>query len=132
MQANAQQDVAALVGRILVALIFVISGFGKITGFAGTAGYMASKGLPMPEVLLVATILIEFVGGLMLMAGVKTRLVALAFVAFLVPVTAVFHNAFADPAEMNNMLKNISIAGAMLLLFAFGPGRLSFDGRGRD
>src|ERR1700693_283512 len=123
-------DTAALVGRILVALIFVISGVGKITGYAGTAGYMASKGIPMVDVLLPLTILVELGGGLLIAIGWKARWAATVTFLFLIPVTLVVHNpAGLAPAEaqqqMINLLKNVSIMGGMLGLFAFGPGGFS-------
>ena len=128
------QNGAALAGRLSLALIFVISGFGKITGFAGTAGYMASKGMPMPEVLLVGAIAVELVGGLMLVAGWKARWAAAAIFAFLIPTTLVFHNPMGvtGPEAQNQMiqfLKNLSIMGGMLLVLAFGPGAWSVDRR---
>jgi len=86
------QNAAAVTGRILLGLLFVISGFGKITGFAGTAAFMASKGMPMAEVLLVGAIAIELVGGLMVVAGFRARWAAFAIAAFLVPATLIFHN----------------------------------------
>lgn len=127
-------DTAALVGRILVALIFIISGFGKITGYAGTAGYMASKGLPLVDVLLPLTILIELGGGLLIALGWKVRWAAAVIFLFMIPVTLVFHNpAGLAPAEaqqqMIELLKNLSIMGGMLCLFAFGPGRFGIDTR---
>ena len=128
------QNTAALVGRILLALIFIISGFGKITGYAGTAGYMASKGLPMVAVLLPLTILVELGGGLLIALGWKARWAAAAIFLFIIPVTLVFHNpAGLAPAEaqqqMINLLKNVSIMGGMLGLFAFGPGGFSLDAK---
>lgn len=125
-------DTAALVGRILLALIFIISGFGKITGYAGTAGYMASKGLPLVDVLLPLTILIELGGGLLIALGWKVRWAAAAIFLFMIPVTLVFHNpAGLAPAEaqqqMIELLKNLSIMGGMLCLVAFGPGGFSLD-----
>lgn len=129
---NALQNFSVLVGRILLALIFVLSGFGKITGFAGTAAYMASKGLPMAEILLVPTILIELGGGLMLIFGYRTRLAAAVLFLFLIPVTLVFHNFWAAPAaeaqmQMINFMKNLAIMGGMLCITAFGAGRYSLD-----
>ena len=130
-------DTAALVGRILVALIFIISAFGKITGYAGTAGYMASKGLPMVDVLLPLTILVELGGGLLIAIGWKARWAAAALFLFLIPVTLVFHNpaglaGFEAQQQTINLLKNLSIMGGMLCLFAFGPGRFSFDAKQTD
>jgi putative oxidoreductase len=129
---NAQKDWVALVGRILLAGIFVISGFGKITGFEGTAGEIASKGLPLPQVLTVIAILIEFGGGLAIVVGWKTRWAALAFIVFMIVITPIFHGYWAAPPDevMNqqiNFMKNVSILGGSLLLFAFGPGRYSVD-----
>jgi putative oxidoreductase len=129
---NAQKDLAALLGRILLAAIFVVSGLGKITGFEGAAGYIAAKGLPMPQALAGISILIECLGGLAVLVGWKTRWAALALIVFLIVITPIFHNFWAVPPEetMNqqiNFLKNVSILGGMLLLFAFGPGRYSVD-----
>ena len=131
---TAVQNTAALVGRILLALIFIISGFGKITGYAGTAGYMASKGLPMVAVLLPLTILVELGGGLLIALGWKARWAAAVIFLFIIPVTLVFHNpAGLDAAQaqqqMINLLKNVSIMGGMLGLFAFGPGGFSLDAK---
>ena len=128
------QDSAALAGRILLALIFIISGYGKIAGYAGTAGYMASKGVPLVGILLPLTILIELGGGLLIALGWKARWAAAVIFLFVIPVTLVFHNpAGLAPAEaqqqMINLLKNVSIMGGMLGLFAFGPGGFSLDAK---
>ena len=126
------QSVMALVGRVLIALLFVVAGFGKIGGFDGVAGYIASKGLPMPQVLAALTIALELVGGLMLMAGYKVRWVAIAFFLWLIPTTFIFHKFWGIDAaqvqnQMNHFLKNVSIMGAMLMLVAFGPGRYAVE-----
>ena len=125
------QNTAALAGRVLLGLLFVVSGFGKITGFAGTAAFMASKGMPMAEALLAGAIVVEFIGGLMLVAGFKARWAALAIAAFLVPTTLIFHNPLGPDAQaqMTQFLKNLSIMGGMLLAAAFGPGAWSVDRR---
>jgi len=126
------------VGRVLLALLFVTSGFGKLTSFAGTAGYMAAKmpmlPIPLVDALLVATIAIELGGGLLIMLGWQARLAALAIVVFLVPVTVVFHNFWAVEESQRMIqqimfMKNLSIMGGMLLIAAFGPGpvRLGSD-----
>jgi putative oxidoreductase len=106
----------------------------KITGFGGIAGYIASKGLPMPEVLAVLTILLEVGGGLMIAAGFKARWAAVAFFLWLIPTTFIFHKFWGIDAaqvqnQMNNFLKNVSIMGGMALLFAYGPGAYSLDKR---
>jgi putative oxidoreductase len=125
------QNTAALAGRILLAFIFVLSGFKKITGFEGTLGYMTSAGLPMANVLLVLTILVELGGGLLIMLGWQTRRVALAVFLFVLLASIVFHNPSVDPSQMTQLLKNLSIMGGMLYLFAFGAGAWSVDGRGK-
>lgn len=129
---SAQKDWAVLLGRILLAVMFVVSGYGKLTGFDGTVGYIASKNLPMPQVLAGLAILIELGGGLAIVIGWKTRWVALAFIAFLIVITPIFHNFWAAPAEQMmgqqvNFMKNLTILGGMLVLFGFGPGRYSVD-----
>jgi putative oxidoreductase len=128
------QNLLALAGRILLAAIFVISGFGKISGFDGVAGYIASKGLPMPQVLAALTIALELGGGLLLVVGYKVRWVALLFFLWLIPTTLIFHKFWGIDAaqvqnQMNNFLKNVSIMGGMLLVMAFGPGAYSVDKR---
>ncbi len=131
MNPNAQ-PVAALVGRILLAVIFIISGIGKITGFDGTVGYIASKGLPMAQLVAIATIVVEVGGGIMLAIGYKARWAALALAVFTLLAAILFHNFWAVEAaqKMNqqiNFLKNLAITGGMLMVFAFGPGRMSVD-----
>ena len=131
---DARANTLALVGRILLALLFLNAGFHKIGGFEGTAGYIASKGLPMPQVLAALTVALELGGGLLLIAGYRTRLVALLFFLWLIPTTFIFHRFWGIDAaqvanQMNHFMKNVSIMGAMLLLAAFGPGAYSVDRR---
>jgi putative oxidoreductase len=126
------QNAVVLVGRILLAVIFILSGIGKITGYDGTAAYMASKGLPMVGILLPLTILTELGGGLLLAVGFKARWAALWLFLFLIPTTLIFHKFWGiDPKEAQNMqihfMKNVAIMGGMLMVFAFGPGRYSVD-----
>ena len=124
-----------LVGRILIALIFLLSGFGKLTGFAGTAGYMASK-MPVSgtliDLLLVITIIVELGGSLALVLGFKARIAALVLFLWMIPVTLIFHNFWAAPADQAMIqqimfLKNLAIMGGMLMIMANGPGPLSVD-----
>ena len=129
---SSYSSVLALLGRVLLALIFVLSGQGKIGGFAGTAAAIASKGLPLAEVLAVLTILIELGGGLLLILGWKARWAALIIFLFLIPVSIAFHPLWTTPnaeAMQNqiNFMKNLSIMGGMLMVAAFGPGRYSID-----
>lgn len=125
-------DAAALVGRILLAFLFLKSGWGKIGGFEQTAAMMASKGIPMAQVALAITILIELGAGLMLVVGYKARWAALAIALWLIPVTFMFHGYWNVPADQvmnqtNHFFKNAAIFGGMLMVFAFGPGRYSLD-----
>jgi putative oxidoreductase len=128
------QSSIVLVGRILLGLIFILSGFGKIAGFEGTVGYIASAHLPLPAVVAALTILIELGGGLALVSGFYTRQTATVLAVFTVLAGFIFHNFWnaADAEQMAqqiNFLKNLSIAGGMLVLAAFGPGTLSVDAR---
>jgi len=126
------ESLAAFLGRILLALIFVVSGVGKITGYAGTASYMASRGLPMVEVLLPLTIAVELGGGLLLALGWKTRWAAAALFLFLVPTTLIFHQFWGIDPKLVQMqkihfLKNVAIMGGMLMVIAIGAGAWSVD-----
>jgi putative oxidoreductase len=121
-----------LAGRLLLAYIFVVSGFGKIGNFAGTAKFMAAKGMPMTEVLLVGAIAIEFVGGLMLAVGWKARWAAWAILGFTLVASFVFHPYWSVPAEQVyaqtiQFNKNLAIVGGLLYVAFTGPGRLSLD-----
>ncbi len=132
------QDPLALVGRILLAVLFVPAGFSKIAGFAGTAGYIASVGLPLPQVGAAAAIVIELGLGLLLLAGWRTRAVALVLALFTLVAAVFFHNYWASPADQLmmqqiNFYKNVAIAGGLLAFTAFGAGRWSMDARmGRE
>ena len=126
-------NAAALVGRILLAVIFITSGFGKITGYEATAQYMAAK-LPLVIVLLPLTILVELGGGLALAAGFKARWAGLALAIFTLLAGILFHDYWnADAAhrmgQQINFMKNVAITGGMLMVFAFGPGAWSVDRR---
>ena len=125
-----------VVGRFLLALIFVLSGWGKIAGFEGSVAYMASKGMPFPQFLLPGAILIELGGGLALMLGWKARWAALAIFLFCIPTTLIFHNYWAVPPEqaqnqMIHFLKNLAVMGGLLYVVAFGPGPFSVGGSRR-
>ncbi len=128
------QGIPVLVARILLALMFVLGGIGKLGGLEGTAGYIASKGLPLPMVLAVATGVLELVAGVMLIIGWQARWAALALAAFTLLASVLFHNYWAMPAAQQMMqqlmfMKNLAVAGGLLLVFAFGAGSLSLDAR---
>jgi putative oxidoreductase len=129
---NAIERYAPLVGRILLSLIFIISGAGKIFGFSGTAAFMAAQGLPLASLLLAATIALEIVGGLSLLLGFRARALALLLFLFLIPTTIIFHNFWAASGEaaqmqMGHFLKNLGIMGGLLYVVAYGAGPLSVD-----
>jgi putative oxidoreductase len=120
----------SLLGRIGLSLIFLISGWGKIAGYAATQGYMESQGVPGG--LLPLVIALELGGGLALLAGFYTRWVALALAGFTIVAALVFHSNLADQMQALMFWKNFAIAGGFLLLAANGAGALSFDeGLGR-
>lgn len=127
-------DAMALLGRALIALLFVPAGWSKIGGFSGTAGYIASKGVPLPEVAAAIAILVELGLGLMLLLGWRTRLAALGIAVFTVVITFIFHNFWAVPAEQvmaqqQNFFKNLAVVGGLLAFTVFGAGGWSLDGR---
>ncbi|HET9025002.1 MAG TPA: DoxX family protein [Burkholderiaceae bacterium] len=124
----------ALAGRVLLALMFLDAGYGKIGGFAGTAGYIASKGLPMPQVLAAAALALELIGGLLLVIGWKARWAAAALAVFTLLAAVIFHGYWGMPAAEQMMqklmfLKNLAVAGGLMMVVAFGAGRWSLDKR---
>ena len=115
----------ALLGRIGLSLIFIISGWGKIAAYAGTQQYMASAGLPGG--LLPLVIALELGGGLAILGGAFTRWIALALAAFSLASAVLFHANFGDAAQAINFWKNVAMAGGFLMLAAHGAGTLSLD-----
>lgn len=127
------QNPLALVGRILIALLFIPAGFGKISGFAGTVGYATSVGMPMPTVAVAVGLLIELLGGLALLFGFGTRIAALALAVFTLAASFFFHAYWALPADQQMMqqllfFKNVAVTGGLLAFAAFGAGAWSVDG----
>ena len=127
------QNVTVLAGRILLGLLFLVSGIGKIAGFDGTVGYIAPH-LPLPALVAVLTIVLEIGGGLALVTGLWTRQAALILAAFTLLTALVFHAFWSAPDAMKAMqqiqfLKNLSIAGGLFVLAAFGPGGISLASR---
>ena len=135
------RNLTALAGRVLLAVIFVLSGFGKLTNFSGTAGFMEHSGMPHALVYpgLLASIVAELGCGLLLMVGFRARIAALLIFVWFIPVTIMFHfipwreavaqgNQMAAMQQQLNYMKNISIMGGLLLIASFGSGVWSADG----
>jgi putative oxidoreductase len=126
--------VAPLIGRVLIAIFFIPSGLGKITGFSGTVGYIASAGLPAPALGAVIAIIVEVVVAAALLVGWQARWAALIMAVFTIVAALFFHQFWAAPADQQVMqnihfFKNMAIAGGLLFVFAFGAGAYSLDAR---
>lgn len=122
------QAVAALVGRVLLAGLFIFSGYGKLMAPAGTQEHMAHANLPMVKVLYVLVVMIELGGGLLIFFGWQSRWAALVVFLFLIPVTLTFHWEPGNQMQMIQVQKNAAIMGGLLMITAFGAGAISMDG----
>ena len=121
------QDLAAPAGRILLALMFLIAGINKISGYAGMQGYMESMGVP--GALLPLVIALEVLGGITLMLGWHTRVTAFLLAGFTLLATLIFHSNLGDQTQMLFFLKNLSITGGLLVVVSHGAGPYSIDNR---
>ncbi|EOC0055714.1 DoxX family protein [Cronobacter turicensis] len=119
------EDAGVLVARILMPILFIVSGFGKITGYAGTQQYMEAMGVP--GFILPLVVLLEFGGGLAIVFGFLTRTTALITAVFTLLTAFLFHSNFAEGVNSIMFMKNFSIAGGYLLLALMGPGPYSLD-----
>lgn len=117
----------SIAARLLMSQIFIISGWQKLTGFSGTEGYFSSLGIPLVGVVTPLVILIELGGGLALLFGFKTRWVAAAIAAFSVATALIAHTHFAEQGQVVNFMKNLSIAGGLLMFVKYGAGAPSMD-----
>lgn len=126
---NTNSNSSAVAGRLLLASLFVLSGVGKIAAPAMTQGFIASVGIPAPLFAYLASTAIEVGGGLLLVLGYRTRVVAALLAAFSLLTAVIFHHNFADQNQMIHFLKNVAIAGGLLQVVAFGGGTYSLDGR---
>lgn len=131
---NKLQNPLSLLGRVLLALVFVPAGWSKITGFQGAVGYAASAGMPMPEAGVAVGLAIELLGGLALLLGFKTRYAALILAVFTFVASFIFHKYWAVPADQFMVtqllfMKNMGMAGGLLAFAAFGAGCWSLDGK---
>lgn len=121
----------SIASRLLMALIFIISGWEKLTSFSGSEAYLSSLGLPLPGLATPLVILIELGGGLALLAGFKTRWVAGVLAVFAVATALIVHNNLADQGQSIHFMKNLAIAGGLLLFVKYGAGEASVDERMR-
>ncbi len=117
----------SVAARLLMAQLFIIAGWGKLTGFSGTEGYFASLGIPLVGVVTPLVVLIELGGGLALLFGFKVRWVAAVLALFTVGSALIAHTNFADPNQMTNFMKNLAIAGGFLMFVKYGAGSASID-----
>jgi putative oxidoreductase len=124
---NTTQNLTDLAGRVLLAAIFLISGIGKIGGYAGTQGYMEAMGVP--GALLPLVIILEVAGAIAIIVGWRTRLAAFLLAGFTLLSGLLFHRAPGDPVQSILFMKNVAIAGGFLLLVARGAGEWSLDAR---
>jgi len=132
----AAQSQALLVGRILIAVLFLVFGIRAVLGFAGSVGYFTKLGFPAPQAMVVLSILVHIVGGALLLVGWQTRRAAWLLIALVVIATLMAHRFWeSEPAQyvgqLTSFLKNVAIIGGLLYVAAFGPGALSVDGRAR-
>ena len=124
------QSIAAPAGRILISLMFVTSGFSKISGYTATQGYMEAMGVP--GVILPLVIAVELLGGLAVMLGWHTRIAAFLLAGFSLLSAVLFHANFGDQMQMIMFMKNISIAGGFLMIVALGGGAYALDNRSNN
>ena len=128
-RSTSSSDSIALVGRILIAAIFIFFGAGKAADPAGTIGYIGSAGLPFPPLAYAGALALELGGGLAMLLGYRTRLVAAALALFSIVTALTFHSALSDRNQMIHFFKNFAMAGGLLQVAAFGAGQFSLDAR---
>jgi putative oxidoreductase len=122
-------DIALLIGRILIAVLFLMAAYGKFKGLGGTTAYFTRLGVPGPSIAAPIVAIFEALVGLLILVGFKTRLVALAIAVFVVIAALLAHTNFADQNQINHFLKNLAIAGGCLALFVSGAGAFSVDAK---
>ena len=122
-------DTFAFIGRCLMAVMFLMSGFGKVVAPAATIAWITSTGLPMPTAAYGISIIIELGGGLLLILGWQTRILGALLSLFAIATAFIFHRHVADQNQFFHFLKNIAVMGGLFQLMAFGAGRFSLDAR---
>ncbi len=126
-----QNSAIILISRVFLSILFILAGWSKLTGLDGTAQYFSALNLPLPMVTAVIVGLIEFVGGLAILIGFKTRIAAAIVGLFTLGAILVAHMDFSDGLNVMMAQKNLAIAGGLFLLIVTGAGAFSVDGRGR-
>ena len=116
-------------GRLMIGLPFALSGLGKLAAYGATTGMIGAAGLPFPPLAFAVAVAIELGGGLLLIAGYQSRVVAAALAVFALATAVSFHSNFADQNQMSHFLKNVMMAGGLLQIVAFGAGAISLDNR---
>ena len=122
-------DTVALIGRIFLAVLFLLSGFGKLAAPAATQAYIAAMGLPAPTLAYLGSTAVELIGSVLLIVGFRVRPVAVGMAVFTLLTAVFFHRDFADQNQMIHFMKNIAVMGGLLQVAAFGAGRLALDYR---
>jgi putative oxidoreductase len=122
-------DTFALIGRCLMAVLFLLSGFGKVAAPAASIAWIASTGLPMPTAALVVSIIVELGGGLLLVLGWQIRPLGAILTVYAIATAFIFHRNLADQNQLFHFLKNIAVMGGLFQLMAFGAGKFSLDAR---
>ncbi|MGC1548410.1 MAG: DoxX family protein [Rhodanobacter sp.] len=126
---DAVTTIVPAVGRVMLSTLFLLAGLSKIAAPAMTIGYIQSVGLPLPSIAFGLAAFTEIVGGITLLLGYRTRIVATVLFVFTLATAAFFHNHLGDQNQFIHFFKNIAIAGGLLHVIAFGGGRVSLDGR---
>jgi len=122
-------DAAALIGRLFFSSMFLVFGYGKLTGFAGTVSYMSSRGLPAPALFTVLAIIIEIGGGMLMLVGYETRLVSLGLAIYVLLSAFIGHSHVGDLNQFQHFMKNMALIGGSLAFVAHGGGAYSLDAR---
>ena len=123
------ESAVPLAGRVLLAAIFLLSGFGKLAAHEATVGYINAVGLPFPELAYLGAVFVEIVGGVLLVVGYQARYAAASLALFSLAAGVLFHGAIGDQNQFVHLLKNVAIAGGLLHVVAFGAGAFSLDAR---
>ena len=125
-------DIAAFIGRLFFASMFLVLGYGKVAGYAGTVGYMGSLGLPAPALFTVLAIIIEIGAGLLVLVGYQTRLVSLGLAIYVLVSALIGHSQLGDLNQFQHFMKNMAIVGGLLAFVACGGGAYSIDAKNRE